>query len=146
MYRAPELDIDAFGVAAASQQTLSHITGERINHQTRLGAGAGVSFFALRMLGIGAEAYSFDTRHNFIDDLSGNLILRLPVLDTGFAPYIFGGGGHKFDRVEGNFAQGGGGLEFRFHPNFAFFVDGRFVFAHHVDDYGLGRAGFRFAL
>ena len=145
MYRAPELDIDGFGVAAFNQQTLEHLSVNSVHHQTRLGLGAGVNFFFLRMVGIGAQAYSFDTRHSFIDNASGDLTVRFPILDTGFAPYVFGGGGHRWDREETNFAEAGGGFEFRFHPNIGVFIDGRYVLSHRTDDFGLGRAGFRFA-
>jgi len=104
-----------------------------------------VNFFFLRMVGFGADAYSEDTRHCFIDKISANAILRFPVLDTGFAPYIFGGGGYAFDREPGRFGQAGGGLEFRFTQNIGIFIDARYIFAHNIDNYGLGRAGVRIA-
>ena len=145
MYRAPELDIDGFGAAAFRQSTIEHLSPETVHHQTRLGVGAGFNFFFLRMVGIGAHAYSFDTHHAFIDNLSGDLTLHFPILDSGFAPYMFAGGGHKWDRDEANFAEAGAGFEFRFHPNIGFFVDGRWTFVHRLDNYALGRAGLRFA-
>ena len=145
LYRAPELSLDGFGTATTGQQTLNHISGDRIRHNTRLGVGAGVNFFFLRMLGVGGDMYSEDNRHCFIDKVSGNAILRFPVLDTGFAPYIFGGGGYAFDREPGRFGQAGGGLEFRFTQNIGIFVDARYIFAHRIDNYGLGRAGLRIA-
>jgi hypothetical protein len=145
LYRAPELSIDGFGSAAFSENTLEHLPHNHFHHNTRLGAGGGINFFFLRMVGIGADAYSEDTRGSFVDSASGNLILRLPILHTGLAPYIFGGGGHRFDPADSNFAQGGGGLEFRFLPNFGIFIDARYVFEHHLENYGLARAGFRIA-
>jgi hypothetical protein len=145
LYRAPELSLDGFGSVSLGQQTLEHISGDRVRHRARLGAGAGVNFFFLRMLGVGGDAYTEDTRKNFIDKVSGNVIVRFPVLDTGFAPYIFGGGGYAFDRVPGKFADGGGGFEFRFTQNIGVFIDGRYIFAHHIDNYGVARAGLRIA-
>jgi hypothetical protein len=145
MYRAPELSLDGFGSMSIGQQTIAHPSGDRIRHDARFGAGAGINFFFLRMVGIGGDVYSEDTHHNFIDKVSGNLIVRFPVMDTGFAPYIFGGGGYAFDQVPGKFAQGGAGLEFRFTQNIGIFVDGRYVLAHKIDNYGLGRAGLRIA-
>jgi hypothetical protein len=145
IYRAPELSLDGFGSVSLGQQTLEHISGDRVRHRARLGAGAGLNFFFLRMLGIGADAYSEDTHGNFIDKASGNAILRFPVLETGFAPYIFGGAGYAFDREPGKFAQGGGGFEFRFCQNIGLFIDGRYIFAHRIDNYGLARAGLRIA-
>ena len=75
--------------------------------------------------------------------MRSNLIARLPILDTGVAPYIFGGGGYQFDEVAQKFAQGGAGLEFRFARHVGFFVDARYVFADRTQNYGLGRAGLR---
>ena len=145
LYRAPELSLDGFGSVSFRQQTIEHISGDRIHHDARLGAGAGANFFFLRMLGIGGDFYTEDTRRNFIDKVTGNAILRFPVADTGFAPYIYGGGGYAFDWVPGKFADGGGGFEFRFTQNIGIFIDGRYLFAHHIDNYAVGRAGLRIA-
>lgn len=73
----------------------------------------------------------------------GNVFLRLPIYNTGLAPYIFGGGGYQFQEVRQSLEQTGGGLEFRFCKNLGIFVDGRWVFADHTDDYALARAGLR---
>jgi len=143
LYRAQELSIDLFGSGSVGQQTIDHITGNKIEHNGRLGAGAGLNYFFCRYIGIGGDAYTESTAHNFIDSASGNLIGRLPIGDTGIAPYIFGGAGHQFDQVEQTFGQAGGGVEFRFTHNFGFFVDARYVFADKTDNYGVGRAGLR---
>jgi len=142
-YRADELSIDAFGSGSIGEQTIDHISGDRIQKNGRAGAGAGVNYFFTRYIGIGGDAYSENTAYHFIDSASGNLIGRLPIGDTGVAPYIFGGGGHEFDEVEQNFAQAGGGIEFRFAENLGFFVDARYVFADKTQGYGVGRAGLR---
>ncbi len=144
-YRANEFSLDAFGTASVGQQTLNHISGHRINQDTRLGAGLGVNYFFCRYVGIGAEGYTENTAHNFVDNASGNLIGRLPLGHSGLAPYIFGGAGHKFDPVNITFGQAGGGLEYRFTPNIGLFVDARYVFANKIANYGVGRAGLRFA-
>jgi hypothetical protein len=144
-YRAQELSIDVFGSGSVGQQTIDHITGDRIRHDGRLGAGVGLNYFFCRYVGVGGDAYTENTAHNFIDSASGNLIGRLPIGDTGIAPYIFGGGGYQFDEVSQKFGQFGGGIEFRFCRNVSFFVDGRYVVADKTDNYGLGRAGLRFS-
>ncbi len=145
LFRANELSLDGFGTVALGQQTLDHISRQRINQNARLGIGGGLNYFFTRNIGVGGEAYTENTSHNFIDDVSGNLIGRLPLGQSGFAPYIFGGGGHKFDPVEASFLQAGGGFEFRFTHNIGVFADARFVFINKISDYGLGRAGLRIA-
>jgi len=143
LYRAQELTIDLFGSGSINQQTINHLSGDKVTHNGRLGAGAGLNYFFCRYIGIGADAYSENTGHSFVDSTSGNLIGRLPIGDTGIAPYIFAGGGYQFDQVEQGFGQGGGGLEFRFTEKWGLFVDARYVIADKTENYGLGRVGLR---
>jgi hypothetical protein len=142
-YRAQELSVDVFGSGSLGEQTINNISGNKVEHNGRLGAGAGLNYFFSRYVGIGGDAYTENTAHNFIDSASGNLIGRLPIGDTGVAPYIFGGGGHQFDEVEQTFGQAGAGIEFRFAQHVGFFVDARYVFADKTQNYGVGRAGLR---
>jgi hypothetical protein len=142
-YRAEELSIDAFGMGSIGQQTIDHISGARVQHNGRAGAGVGANYFFTRYLGIGGDAFTENTAHDFVDSASGNLIWRIPIADTGIAPYAFGGGGYQFDEVSQKFAQGGAGIEFRFCEHAGFFVDARYVFADKTQDYGVGRAGLR---
>ena len=145
LYQANEVSVDLFGTDALGQHTINHPSEQRILHHSTLGAGVGLNYFFLRYLGIGGEGYTENTAHNFVDDADGNLILRIPLGETGLAPYAYGGGGHKFDPINTSYAQLGGGLEFRFIHNFGVFVDGRYVYADKIRDYGLARAGFRLA-
>jgi hypothetical protein len=146
LYRAQEVSVDAFGVGTIGQQTIDHISGNRILHNGRAGAGLGVNYFFCRYLGIGADAYAENTTGPFIDSASGNLIARLPIGNTGLAPYIFGGGGYQFEEVKQGFGQAGAGLEFRFCRNVGLFADARYVITDHkTENYGVGRAGLRIA-
>jgi hypothetical protein len=144
LYRSQEVSIDAFGVGTIGQQTIDHISGNRIRHNGRAGAGLGVGYFFCRYLGIGADTYAENTTGPFIDSASGNLIARLPIGNTGLAPYIFGGGGYQFEEVKQGFGQAGGGLEFRFCRNVGLFADARYVITDHkTENYGVGRTGVR---
>ncbi len=89
--------------------------------------------------------YSQNTTGVFIDSASINAILRLPLEHSGFAPYIFGGGGHQFDLSRIWFAQAGLGLEYRFTSHVGIFVDARCVVPNETRYYGVGRLGLRFA-
>jgi len=143
LYRPNELSVDLFGTGSIGQQTINHLSGDRINHHGKLGAGAGLNYFFCRYLGIGGDAYAENTDRSFVDSTSGNLIARLPIGESGLAPYIFGGGGYQFDEVRQSFGQAGGGLEFRFTPNWGVFVDARYVMADKTENYGVARAGLR---
>ena len=142
-YRAKETTLDLFGSGSVGQHTLNHITDETIKEDLRLGAGAGLNYFFTRNLGLGAEAYSEDTGHSFVDNVSASLIARFPLGQSGFAPYVYGGVGHQFDPIALNYLHAGGGLEYRFTRRFGLFVDARYVFTDETENYGLGRLGFR---
>jgi hypothetical protein len=145
LYRGNELSVDAFGTASLGQYTIEHPSNRAVRQDTKFGAGAGISYFITRYIGIGAEAYSENTTGTFIDSASANLMLRLPLGQSGFAPYILGGGGHQFDRTDFWFGQAGGGMEYRFCPNVGVFLDARAVWPNETKNYGVARLGLRFA-
>jgi hypothetical protein len=144
-YRANELSLDGFATGSLGGYDINHISHNRIRHDTQGGAGAGINYFFTRYVGLGADAYSENTSGVFIDNAEGNLLLRLPLGQSGFAPYAFGGGGHQFDAAKLWFGQGGAGIEFRFCPHIGIFVDARAVFPNETKYYGVARAGLRFS-
>jgi hypothetical protein len=145
LYRGNELSLDAFGTASLGQYTIEHPSNQNVRQDTKFGAGAGLNYFITRYIGIGAEAYSQNTTGTFIDSASANLMLRLPLGQSGFAPYILGGGGHQFDQTDFWFGQAGGGMEYRFCRNVGIFLDARAVWPNETKNYGVARLGLRFA-
>jgi len=144
-YRSGELSLDGFGSASLGKYTIDHTSNARVRHNTRLGAGAGINYFITRNIGIGAEAYSENITGPFVDSASANLTLRLPLGQSGFAPYVFGGGGRHFDPVKTWFGQAGAGMEYRFTPHIGVFLDARGVVPNETKYYGVARLGMRFA-
>ena len=144
-YRAHELSLDVFGSGSIGQTTIDNLTGTRVRHDIRLGAGAGLNYFLTRNIGLAAEGYSENPHHSFVNSASGSLILRLPLGQSGFAPYALAGAGHQFEPTDRWFVQLGAGLEFRFSPKIGIFTDARYVMAEGGRNYGLGRAGLRFS-
>jgi hypothetical protein len=144
-YRASELSMDVFGTASIGKYTINHLSNSRIRQNTKLGAGLGLNYFITRNIGIGAEAYSENTTGVFVDSASANLILRLPLGQSGFAPYVFGGGGHQFDMVKLWFGQAGVGMEYRFCPHIGIFIDARGVVPNETKYYGVARLGMNVA-
>lgn len=144
LYQAGELSVDAFGTAAMGRYTLDHWSNSRIRNDAKLGAGLGLNYFFCRHLGIGADVYSENTTRAFIDSAEANLILRLPLGHSGFAPYVFGGGGHQFDMVKASFGQAGVGVEYRFTRQVGLFLDARGVVPYESRGYGVARLGARF--
>ncbi len=144
LFRDTELQIDLFGTYSAPQSTIEHLSGNRLDHTGRLGAGVGASFFFLRYIGIGADAYTENTAGSFVDNLSGNLILRLPIDSLHIAPYIYGGGGRQFDPDQTYFGQVGLGLEVRITSHVGLFADGRYVMTTDSSpNFAVARGGVR---
>jgi hypothetical protein len=143
LFQAHELNFDLFGTVSLGQETIEHLSDNRVQDDGRLGLGLGLTYFPTRMLGIGGDAYTENTQHSFVDNASGNLILRFPIESAHLAPYIYGGGGRQFDPSEEWFAQAGAGLELRIIRNFGIFADARYVFLDRFDDFGVGRLGLR---
>ena len=142
-YRANEFSVDAFASGSLGKQFITDFSGRTVRHHGRFGAGVGGNYFITRYFGLGGDVYSENTTGPFVDSASGNVFGRLPIGETGLAPYIFGGAGHQFDGVQQTFGQAGTGVEFRFTPHVGIFVDARYVFPDRTEDYGLVRGGLR---
>ena len=143
LFRSQELSVDLFGTLAENEEFFDHATGTTFKKNGRLGAGAGATLFFSRYVGISGDAWSENTSGRFVDNASGNLVLRLPFDAVHLAPYIFGGGGYQFDPANESFAQAGGGLDIRVTAHWGFFVDARYVIPRTRDNFGLGRAGIK---
>jgi hypothetical protein len=144
-YHCNELSLDGFGMGSVGSYTLEHPSEQRVRQNSKGGAGAGINYFITRYVGVGGEVYSQNTTGTFIDNADGNLLLRLPLGPSGFAPYAFGGGGQQFDAAKLTFGQAGAGMEYRFCHHIGVFVDARCVWPNETKYYGVGRAGLRFA-
>lgn len=165
LYNAGEWQIDLFGAYAFADDD-----NRRLINDDVFGGGLGFNYFITRNFGIGAEGTLFNTDGDVLGTTAFNLILRFPIADTGFAPYIFGGAGVTFnaedldsddfsdarDRISDNddprdtddvifIGHAGGGLEYRFTPNFSLFGDARYTWTESDNaDFGVARAGVRF--
>jgi hypothetical protein len=144
LFRAEEFTLDLFGSVSIGQETINNLSSERVEDNGRLGLGLGGNYFFTRNIGIGADAYTENTQHSFVDNTSGNLIIRFPIDRIHLAPYIYGGAGYQFDPSGLWFGQAGGGLEVRFTRNVGLFADARYVFTDETQNFGMGRLGVRF--
>ena len=144
-YKAHELNFLFFGTGTVGDDTLDNPSSKRIERDGELGAGAGINYFFHRFVGIEGYAYSESTGgRQFVDTIGGNLIFRVPIGESGVAPYVLAGGARQLDPVIQWTVDAGGGLEWRFARHVGVFVDARYVWADDTEDYGLGRLGFKF--
>jgi hypothetical protein len=143
LFHPNEFTLDLFGSVSIGQETIDNISGDRVKDDGRLGLGLGANYFFHRFLGIGADAYSENAGHSFVDNTSGNLIFRIPFDKIHLAPYAYGGAGYQFDPSGLWFGQAGAGLEVRFTKTIGIFTDARYVFTDGTENFGVGRLGLR---
>ena len=143
LYRANEFSLDAFAAVAGDSRRHDSDFGDH-HRDARGGGGGGLEYFFCRYIGIEAESFALANDHNTMSAVGGNLVLRLPIAQTGFSPYIFGGGGDEFTYRTESYEDAGAGLEFRFSRMFSIFGDGRFADPRHSRNYGMGRLGVKF--
>jgi len=143
-YSAQELSFDAFGSYVAGERRFSDIFETNIRHGD-WGGGVGLNYFFTREIGIGGDINIPANGGNFVDQIDGSLFARWPFEPSGFAPYIFGGGGRTTDPSWTWIVHAGIGFEYRFNPATGIFADTRYIW--HTEDGGsdgiLFRAGFR---
>jgi hypothetical protein len=170
LYRAHELQAEFFGTYATRGNRKNKFLG---NHAW--GGGGAINYFFTRNFGLGLEGTALRAtgdNHDVSGQFGLNVIGRLPIGNTGWAPYatagiggfITGNNGSQFDKsselngqttrvtVHGNTesilleGHAGLGIEYRFTKNIGIFTDGRFTFVEKShNNYGLVRTGVRFA-
>ncbi|HVV00670.1 MAG TPA: hypothetical protein VHH88_04865 [Verrucomicrobiae bacterium] len=151
-YTANEMTLDLSASYLAGEHHLSGLPNRSIRHGL-WGGDVGLNYFITRYIGIGGDVLMDDNGGAFADQALGNLILRWPIDPSGFAPYVFGGGGRGFENPfptsAGNnwewLADVGVGLEFRMNSVTGLFVDGRYVWGDQTGDRVLLRTGLRLA-
>jgi hypothetical protein len=144
LFRPKELSLDVFAAASGDDRHHNDDYGYNHHRDGRGGGGGGLEYFFCRYIGVEAESFALANEHNTESALGGNLVLRLPIGQTGLAPYIFGGGGSEWTYRSEGYSDAGAGLEYRFNKAFSIFADGRAGLPTHTRDYGMGRFGVKF--
>src|SRR5262245_41400708 len=92
-YASEEISFDMFGSYLHSESEFDELLNTDISHGF-WGGGAGLNYFFTRLFGIGTDfniSSKPDDLH-LVDYWVGNLYARLPIGNSGLAPYIYGGG------------------------------------------------------
>jgi hypothetical protein len=143
-YTANELSLDFFASYLAGERRIEDLFKTNIRHGF-WGGGVGVNYFFTRNIGIGADMnIPDDGGGNFISNVNGSLIARFPIMQSGLAPYVFGGGGRQTNPAWEWTGHAGVGVEYRFNPVTGLFTDARYTWVKHTSDEILFRAGLRF--
>ena len=142
-YTANELSLDMFGSYLAGERRAEDLFKTNIRHGT-WGGGVGVNYFFTREIGVGGDIEIPADGGNFINNVDGSLIARMPIGNSGLAPYVYGGGGRQTEPVWQWTGHAGVGLEYRFNPTTGVFADARYIWVDKTPDEILFRAGVRF--
>jgi hypothetical protein len=153
-YAGHELTLDLFGTY---NKDFAHFD-DLFDHTWRhgeFGGGVGMNYFFNKYVGMGVDTF-FQRRGHFFNNIMGNLILRAPLGNSGWAPYIYGGAGWRdgssvvgigvAGATDELTADGGVGIEYRWNPHLGIFTDARYVWTDKTPDEGLIRLGFRIGL
>jgi hypothetical protein len=150
-YTANELSLDLSGSYIAPEHHLGDLFKTNIRHG-RWGGDAGLNYFFTRNFGLSGDIQMSNDGGPFVDQALGNLVFRWPIDPSGFAPYIFGGGGRGFDNPFPN-GEGhnpwewlgdlGVGMEYRLNMVTGIFTDARYIWGDKTGDRILFRAGLR---
>ncbi len=161
----PEWTIDLFGTYAFTESTNERILGDHA-----FGGGLAVNRFFTRNFGLGIEGQALRTQRyskDTVGEAALNLFYRMPLGESGWAPYVYIGGGaifnadssndngrhHKHhddftDNTDDTLLEGhaGAGVEYRITRNFGVFTDGRWTVVDGAkNNFPSVRTGVRFA-
>jgi hypothetical protein len=138
-----QLSLDVFGTYHQAFETFGSQFDKSWKHGV-WGGGLGVNYFFNRYLGVGVDSYG-DDKGPVFNNVAGSVFLRMPIGETGLAPYIFGGIGEDFHPV-GNFTEHAGiGVEFKINSHWGIFTDARYTYANKDGNSSLARAGLRYS-
>jgi len=142
-FNAGEFSLELFGSYMAPEYGIEDIFKTNIKEDGAWGGGVALTYFLTREIGLGVDSSAHANGNTFVDQVLGNVILRLPWERAALAPYLIGGGGRSFDPTEEWVYHGGIGIEWRPNPVSGIFFDTRYIWADNSTDRILFRAGFR---
>ncbi len=124
VYQGREFSVATF----ASYQTDGIVTGT-----DQWGAGLQADFFLTRNIGLTlASSKTSFGEGGAIQNVAVGPVIRLPICQTGWSPYILGGIGFDFDNGNERYYYGGGGLEYRFTRHVGLFGDAQYVWRDYL--------------
>jgi hypothetical protein len=133
-----QLSLDVSGIYQKGFPTFGSQFDDNWRHGN-FGADAGLDFWVCKYLGVGVDSWGTG-KGTILHDIDGNLMLRMPVADSGFAPYIMGGAGSYFG-PDNMIYDAGAGVQFKFNRHIGVFADWRYLFTDKAENSSLARVG-----
>jgi len=107
------------------------------------GGGVAASYFFTENFGISTRAYWWDTATS-LTSVTGSAVYRYPIDQSGFAPYMFaGGGGHFASEDSFESVHAGVGLEYRLTDRLGLLLDYTYTWGGSDIDWALYTLGLR---
>ena len=129
-FKAPDFTLDMFGTWADQN---------RHGEDDKFGGGLGLTYYIVRYFGVSADTWIDEWKAPY--RANANALLRLPLGNSGIAPYGIGGGGREWKYDTQWSTHAGAGLQFKLNPHTALFGDWRRVFPEDTPDHHLVRFG-----
>lgn len=107
------------------------------------GGGIAMNYFFTENVGLEGSYSAFGT-DSVVHQVSGSLVLRLPIKSICLAPYALLGGSLHSDGVNQGTWHVGAGLDYRFANCVGIFADAQYNWADDTVDYTTVRSGLRF--
>jgi len=145
-YAAQEVSLDLFASYINPEGEFDDLFDTNIRHGF-WGGGVGLNYFFTQYIGLGAD-FNISSKPDdltLMDQVTGDVVARLPIGNSGLAPYLIGSGGRAMSPNYSWVYGGGVGLEMRVNPTTGFFSDARFLWSERSteDNRLLLRAGVR---
>jgi len=107
------------------------------------GGGIAASFFFTENFGLSTRAYWWDTE-TVLTSVTASAVYRYPIHPSGFAPYLFAGGGGHFtsDETRGS-VHAGVGLEYRLTDRVGIIADYTYTWAESELEWSMYTLGLR---
>jgi hypothetical protein len=147
-YAAQEVSLDLFASYLNPEREFDDLFETSMRHGF-WGGGAGINYFFTRYIGVGAD-FNISSKPddlNLVDEVTGDVLARLPIANSGLAPYVIGSGGRAMSPNYSWVYGGGVGLEMRVNPTTGVFSDARFLWSERSESENrlVIRAGVRLA-
>lgn len=115
------------------------------DYQDGFGGGGSLNYYFTRNIGFQVDYNIYDGDVSGRHEVTGSLLLRLPIDSTCLAPYALVGGGVGMDGTTEALFTAGAGVEYRVVPHrVGIFAEGRYLLGDDSDSAGAARVGLRF--
>ena len=135
-FNANTANASVFAAAILPQNTTDEL-------DDALGGGISMSYFFTENVGV-EGSYSLFGTDSAVHQISGSLVLRLPIRSICLAPYALVGGSMHSDGVNQGTWHVGAGVDYRFASCVGIFADAQYNWAEDTSDYTTVRTGVRF--